>query len=105
MKHRLWASFGMTRDMTQSIKNNKPLLARVRRIAGQTQALEEALLSQTDCSLILQQLAAVRGAINGLMAEVLDGYLREYVTPAEALDEARSRDLAQVSRVLHAYLK
>ncbi|BEV70860.1 MULTISPECIES: metal/formaldehyde-sensitive transcriptional repressor [unclassified Paludibacterium] len=85
--------------------NNRAVLTRVRRIIGQAQALEAALLQQTDCHLVLQQLAAVRGAVNGLMAEVLDGYMRTHLMDGGSTEEKREQDMAQVSRVLHAYLK
>ena len=50
---------------------------RLRRIKGQVEALERAVEAGTDCSALLQQIAALRGATNGLMAEVLDSHVRE----------------------------
>lgn len=91
--------------MTHTIQNGKSLLTRVRRITGQAQALEAALISQTDCHLILQQLAAIRGAINGLMVEVLEGHLREHVLAADSTPAQREADLDAVTRVLRSYLK
>ena len=58
--------------MPHTIKEKKQLLTRVRRIKGQADALEKALEQGTDCSAVLQQSAAIRGAGNGLMAEVLE---------------------------------
>lgn len=50
------------------ITANKPkLLARVSRINGQVSALERAIADDVDCIAILQQAAAVRGALGGLM--------------------------------------
>ncbi|MCR6553657.1 metal/formaldehyde-sensitive transcriptional repressor, partial [Aeromonas sp. CPF2-S1] len=57
--------------MSHTVHDKKKLLARVRRIKGQTGALESALEQETDCAAILQQIAAIRGAVNGLMLEVL----------------------------------
>ncbi|TDR79640.1 metal/formaldehyde-sensitive transcriptional repressor [Paludibacterium purpuratum] len=91
--------------MTHILKHSKALLTRVRRITGQTQALEAALLEQTDCNLVLQQLAAIRGAINGLMAEVLDSYMREHLAAPDVSHESREQGMEQLSRVLHSYLK
>jgi Uncharacterized protein conserved in bacteria len=66
-------------------RNKKKLLNRVKRIQGQAQAIERALLDpQHDCFTILQTIAACRGAINGLMAEVLEGHIREHI-----IDEKR----------------
>ena len=64
--------------MSHTVHDKKKLLARVRRIKGQTGALESALEQETDCAAILQQIAAIRGAVNGLMLEVLEGHMREH---------------------------
>jgi DNA-binding FrmR family transcriptional regulator len=91
--------------MSHAIKNKKPLLTRVRRIKGQAEALEKALENEAKCMAILQQIAAVRGAINGLMAEVLEGHIREHLGPNEIVPEERSADLEEVITMLRSYLK
>jgi DNA-binding FrmR family transcriptional regulator len=96
---------GESIPMTHTIQNGKSLLTRVRRITGQSQALEAALISQTECQQILQQLAAIRGAVNGLMVEVLEGHLREHVLAPDTTPEQRETDLDAVTRVLRSYLK
>ncbi|WP_371439518.1 metal/formaldehyde-sensitive transcriptional repressor [Polaromonas sp.] len=91
--------------MAHTITGRKRLLARVRRIQGQASALEKALTDGTECAALLQQIAAIRGATNGLMAEVLDGHLREHVG-AEGLSAGeRERELDQIAAVLRSYLK
>lgn len=91
--------------MPHTIKEKKQLLTRVRRIKGQADALETALEQGGDCSAILQQIAAIRGAVNGLMAEVLEGHIREHLGVDEIPAEERSRDLENVVAVLRSYLK
>ena len=91
--------------MPHTIKNKKQLLTRVRRIKGQAEALERALESEADCSAVLQQIAAIRGAVNGLMLEVLEGHMREHLGAEEATPAERLEDLDQVVRVLRSYLK
>ncbi|MBV7416633.1 Transcriptional repressor rcnR [Aeromonas encheleia] len=91
--------------MSHTVHNKKKLLARVRRIKGQTGALESALEQETDCAAILQQIAAIRGAVNGLMLEVLEGHMREHLGAEEATQAERLEDLDQVVRVLRSYLK
>ena len=91
--------------MPHTIKEKKRLLTRVRRIKGQAEALETALEQGGDCSAILQQIAAIRGAVNGLMAEVLEGHIREHLGVDEIPAEQRSRDLENVVAVLRSYLK
>ena len=56
--------------MSHTVHDQKALLTRVRRIAGQAAALEQALEQGSECSAVLQQIAAIRGAVNGLMAQV-----------------------------------
>lgn len=91
--------------MSHTVHDKKKLLARVRRIKGQTGALESALEQETDCAAILQQIAAIRGAVNGLMLEVLEGHMREHLGVEEATHAERLEDLDQVVRVLRSYLK
>lgn len=91
--------------MPHTIKDKKQLLTRVRRIKGQADALEKALELGGDCSAILQQIAAIRGAVNGLMGEVLEGHIREHLGVDEIPAEQRSRDLENVVTVLRSYLR
>ena len=91
--------------MPHTIKGKKQLLTRVRRIKGQADALEKALESGDDCSAVLQQIAAIRGAVNGLMAEVLEGHIREHLGVDDISPEQRSQDLEGVVAVLRSYLR
>ena len=91
--------------MPHTIKGKKQLLTRVRRIKGQAEALEKALEQEADCSAVLQQIAAIRGAANGLMAEVLEGHLREHLGAEDISPQQRREDLDQVVTVLRSYLK
>ena len=88
--------------MPNDAEDKKRVLARVRRIRGQCEALERALDSGADCAPVLQQIAAVRGAINGLMAEVLETYIREEFPDSGEGPEARGRELLSLVR---SYLK
>jgi DNA-binding FrmR family transcriptional regulator len=58
---------------------DKKILARVRRMRGQIEGIERAIEESTDCYAVLQQTAAVRGALNGLMAELIEGHIRHHV--------------------------
>lgn len=91
--------------MPHTIRNKKALLDRVRRIQGQANALERALEQESDCSAVLQQIAAIRGAVNGLMAQVLEGHLRDHLAAEDRTPQERSEDLDQVVSVLRSYLK
>lgn len=91
--------------MPHTIQGKQHLLTRVRRIKGQAEALENALEKETECSAVLQQIAAIRGAINGLMAEVLEGHIREHLGADDLPPRQRQEDLEQVVAALRSYLK
>ena len=91
--------------MAHTTKGKAKLLARVRRIRGQTDALEKALGSETDCAAVLQQIAAIRGAVNGLMSEVLEHHLRDHLGSTATNTAQRGQDLEEVVAVLKSYLK
>lgn len=57
------------------------------------------------CSAVLQQIAAVRGAVNGLMAQVLEGHVREHLAAADATPKQREQDIEQLMTVLRSYMK
>lgn len=92
--------------MAHLTRNKQKLLNRIRRIKGQVEAIEKALEEEKDCGLTLQTIAAARGAMNGLMAEVMEGHIREHilnqnhdphVEPAQAAEE--------LIGILRSYLK
>ena len=91
--------------MPHTIKSKKQLLTRVRRIKGQAEALEKVLVQETECAAVLQQIAAIRGAVNGLMAEVLQGHLREHLGAGDISPQQRRDEVEQVVTVLRSYLK
>lgn len=91
--------------MAHTIKGKKQLLARVRRIKGQAAALETALDQEKDCVAILQQIAAIRGAVNGLMAEVMEGHIRDHLGAEDLTAEQRQNEVEQVATLLRSYLK
>jgi DNA-binding FrmR family transcriptional regulator len=57
-------------------KERTKLLNRVKRIQGQMEKVRKTLDEQHDCTQVLMLLAAVRGGINSLMAEVLEDHVR-----------------------------
>lgn len=65
--------------MAHTIRDKAKLVNRVRRIRGQVDAVEKALEREADCSEVLHTVAACRGAINGLMAELMEGHIRFHV--------------------------
>jgi DNA-binding FrmR family transcriptional regulator len=70
--------------MAHVIRDKKKLLDRARRIRGQIEAVERALESEADCTEILHTIAACRGAINGLMTEVIEGHIRFHIVDPDS---------------------
>lgn len=85
-------------------RDKAKLMTRVRRIQGQAAALEKQLHQDGDCYAVLQQIAAIRGAVNGLMGAVIEGHLIEHVVREPALDQ-RQQDMDVVLQVIKSYLK
>ncbi|ASQ25286.1 TPA_asm: metal/formaldehyde-sensitive transcriptional repressor [Salmonella enterica subsp. enterica serovar Java] len=90
--------------MPHSPEDKKRILTRVRR-SGQVEALERALESGEPCLAILQQIAAVRGASNGLMSEMVEIHLKDELVSGETTPDQRAVRMAEIGHLLRAYLK
>jgi DNA-binding FrmR family transcriptional regulator len=90
--------------MTHTVREKSKLLGRVRRIRGQVEAIERALDEEIGCADVLQLIASVRGAINGLMAEVMEDHVRGHILAAEN-DAQRRHGSEELLDVIRAYLK
>jgi DNA-binding FrmR family transcriptional regulator len=93
--------------MPHSPQEKKKAITRLRRIRGQTESLERAIQEGVDCSLLLQQLAALRGATNSLMSEVLEGHLREnFLNKDQRISQKETKAaLDDVLTLVRTYLK
>lgn len=94
--------------MPHSPEDKKRAITRLRRIRGQVDALERAVEAGSECAPILQQLAALRGAVNGLMAEILDSHLREEFTQLATDPKIRrqhQQSIDDVIALVRSYLK
>jgi len=65
--------------MAHTVRDKTRLLHRVRRIRGQIDAVARALENEQECIDILQLMTACRGAMNSLMAELVEGHIRFHV--------------------------
>jgi FrmR/RcnR family transcriptional regulator, repressor of frmRAB operon len=92
--------------MSHTVQEKQKLLARTRRIRGQIEAIERALENEAGCESIMHQIAASRGALAGLMVEVVEDHVRHHlVVPDEnggRLDPSSAESLVTV---LRSYLK
>lgn len=92
--------------MPHSPDEKRKALLRVRRIRGQAEALERALEEGADCGPVLQQLAAIRGAVNGLMGQVLESHIREeFSDPLGPGDARQAQRVQDMTTLVRTYLK
>jgi FrmR/RcnR family transcriptional regulator, repressor of frmRAB operon len=88
------------------IHDKSRLLQRVRRLRGQVEAIERALTRDADCARVMQLTVSVRGAANGLMAELLEDHIRLHVSdPSRDRDRTRAKGAKHLIDVVHAYLR
>jgi FrmR/RcnR family transcriptional regulator, repressor of frmRAB operon len=89
-----------------TVREKKKLLARVGRIRGQVEGLERALNEEIDCARIMHMIAGIRGAVSGLMAEVVEDHVRTHLVDAQKNPGALNADAAeQLIDVVHTYLR
>ena len=92
--------------MSHTVREKQKLLARIRRIRGQVEAIERALEAEVGCADVLQVIASVRGAVNGLMAEVMEDHIRFHVVdPTRERDPDKARGAEELIDVVRTYLK
>jgi DNA-binding FrmR family transcriptional regulator len=87
-------------------KNKDKLLARVRRLKGQIEAVERSLEAEAPCGEVLNLVASIRGAVTGLTAELIEEHIREHVADPDHDDNpARAQGAAELIEVVRTYLK
>ena len=92
--------------MSHTIREKQKLLARVRRIRGQVEAIERALESEAGCEQVMHLLASTRAAMAGLTAEVVEDHVRTHLVEAKTGSGAvREQAAAQLLSVVRTYLR
>ncbi|HTC07925.1 MAG TPA: metal/formaldehyde-sensitive transcriptional repressor [Acetobacteraceae bacterium] len=92
--------------MTHTIQDKQKLLARVRRIRGQVEAIERALETEAGCERVMHLLAGARGAMAGLMAEVVEDHVRSHLVDEAVHPGALNTEAAeQLLDVVRTYLR
>ncbi|HVJ55130.1 MAG TPA: metal/formaldehyde-sensitive transcriptional repressor [Aliidongia sp.] len=92
--------------MAHTIHEKQKLLNRTRRLRGQIEAIERALEAEAGCAPVLQLISAARGAISGLMAEVLEDHIRLHVVDPARQPSAEEIDAAEeLIEIVHTYVK
>ncbi|OYV24995.1 MAG: transcriptional regulator [Acidocella sp. 20-63-7] len=92
--------------MTHTVQDKQRLLARVRRLRGQVEAIERALESEAGCEKVMHLIAGVRGATAGLMAEIVEDHVRSHLVDETKYPGALDPDATQqLLEVVRTYLK
>lgn len=92
--------------MAHTVRDKEKLVLRIRRIRGQIEAVERALTTDQDCSDVLQLITAARGALNGLMAELVEDHVRFHVIdPRQKPSSEQALAADELIDIIRAYLK
>jgi DNA-binding FrmR family transcriptional regulator len=94
------------KEKTMELSREKQkLISRVRRLGGQIAAVERAVGNGDECADILMLLAAIRGGVNSLMAEILEDHIRLHVTHPNRARESPEELTEDLISLVRAYLK
>jgi len=91
--------------MSHLSTNNDALVMRVRRLVGQLQAVERGLVAGEDCSKTLHLAAAARGALGGLIDELIEDHVRQHVAAEELSQEERAEGAEALIAAIRRYAK
>jgi DNA-binding FrmR family transcriptional regulator len=89
--------------MAHTRRDKKKLIDRLSRIRGQIDAIQRGLEQEDDCSRVLNTMAACRGAMSGLMAEVMEGHILTHVVDPK--QEDRLEAAHELVEVIRSYMK
>ena len=92
--------------MGHTVREKAKLVNRVRKLRGQVEAVERALEAEAECADVMRLLAACRGAVNSLLAHVVEDHIREHlVGPAARAAGPRVEAADDLIDVVHSYFK
>jgi DNA-binding FrmR family transcriptional regulator len=92
--------------MSHTVREKQKLLARIRRLRGQVEAIERALEKEAGCEQVMHLIAGARGAMAGLMAEVVEDHVRTHLVDDQTHPGALNGEAAgQLLDVIRTYLK
>jgi DNA-binding FrmR family transcriptional regulator len=91
--------------MSHTIRQRQKLLNRVHRLRGQVDSIARALEAEKECGEVLRLIAASRGAMNSLMALVIEDHVREHAFAHARPGSAASSAAEDLIDVVRSYLK
>lgn len=99
-------SISRERFVSHTSDEKKKLLVRINRIQGQLQSIRKAIEEDAACEIVLQQIAACRGAVNSLLVEIVEGEIRFHVLDSNArIDSKQAKAADNLVGILHRYIK
>jgi len=92
--------------MAHTVRDKGKLIRRVNRIFGQVEAVKRALEDEHDCGDVMVRITTVRGALDSLMAEVVEGHIREHmVDPGRRPSAGERRAADELVEVVRRYVR
>ncbi|MCW5831458.1 MAG: metal/formaldehyde-sensitive transcriptional repressor [Labilithrix sp.] len=88
-----------------TVENKKKLIARVRRIRGQLEAVERALEDELGCAEVLRTVTSARGALNGLVGELIEDHIRSHVVDRDRATAPQREAAEELVHIVRAYVK
>jgi len=88
--------------MSHTSREKLDLVNRTRKVIGQLESVLKGLNEDEQCSEVLRRLAAARGAINSLMAELMEDHIVNHMPKNSKSAEEAAEDIVQIVRT---YLK
>lgn len=88
-----------------TVENKKKLIARVRRIQGQLEAVERALDGEHGCAEVLNTVTSARGALNGLVSELIEDHIRKHVIDAARSTPPQLQAAEDLVDIIRTYVK
>ncbi|WP_100408410.1 metal-sensitive transcriptional regulator [Bacillus solitudinis] len=94
-------SFGRKSHHTDTVKKN--LTTRLNRIEGQIRGVKSLIEKDTYCDDVINQIAAIQSALNGVSKILLEGHLKSCVV--ERIQEGDLDVLDEVLTTVHRLMK
>ena len=88
--------------MSHLSREELDLVNRTKKVIGQLESVERALNEHEPCAEVLHRLAAAKGAINSLMAELMEDHIHNHMARRTKTSEEAAADLIDIVRT---YLK
>lgn len=95
----------MKDKLPQISKEKQKLLSRIKRLGGQIDAVQRSVTEGDECADVLMLLAAIRGGVNSLMAEILEDHVRLHITHPDRSSESPEELTEDLISLVRAYLK